>query len=110
MQYKTKDSGKRVGFKSGMVRDIADDKPRYDLIPIWALKRLAELYGRGAKKYGDNNWQLANSGEELQRFKGSAWRHFTQYMQGDQDEDHMAAIMFNIIAHEQTKNKIEEGK
>ncbi len=104
--YITKDSGKRVEFKSGMKRDTAEDKPRYDLVPLWALKRLAELYGRGAVKYGDNNWQLASSEEELQRFKGSAWRHFAQYMNGEDDEDHMSATIFNLIAHEQTKSKL----
>lgn len=106
MSYITKDSGKRVSFKSGMVRDVQEHKPRYDLIPLFALKRLAELYGRGAVKYGDNNWQLANSEEELQRFKASAWRHFMQYINGEDDEDHCAATMFNLIAHEYTKEKI----
>ena len=56
MKYQTKDSGKRVEFKSGMRRDSTEGKPRYDLIPLEPLKRLAELYARGAEKYGDRNW------------------------------------------------------
>lgn len=106
MKYQTKDSGKRVEFQSGMRRDDASNKPRYDLIPLFALKRLAELYARGAVKYGDNNWQLANSEEELQRFKASAWRHFTQFMNEEDDEDHGIATIWNLIAVMHLKEKL----
>ncbi len=104
--YLTKDSGKRVKFESGMNRDVADDKPRYDLIPVPMLKRIAELYARGAVKYGERNWQLANSEEEMNRFRASAYRHFFQWAEGDVDEDHAAAVFFNIAAYEYVNNKI----
>lgn len=88
-------------YESGFRRDVQDGKPRYDLIPGELLKRLAELYARGAEKYGDNNWQLARSEEELQRFKASAFRHFEQWRnEWDPEEDHAVAVMFNIIAYE----------
>ncbi len=103
--FVTKDSGKRVEFKSGMRRDTQENKPRYDLIPLFALKRLAELYTRGAEKYGDCNWQLASSPEEMQRFKGSAWRDFVQYMNNESDEDHAMATIWNIIALEYFKER-----
>lgn len=106
MLYKTKDSGKRVEFKSGMRRDTTEGKPRYDLIPLPMLKRLAELYARGAEKYGDSNWTLANSEEELQRFKASAFRHFVQWQMGEVDEDHAIAAVWNIFAYETIKEKI----
>src|SRR5688572_28092504 len=32
-------------------------KPRYDLIPLWALERIAKRFQIGAEKYGENNWQ-----------------------------------------------------
>lgn len=106
MLYETKDSGKRVEFKSGMRRDTTEGKPRYDLIPLSMLKRLAELYARGAEKYGDSNWTLANSEEELQRFKASAFRHFVQWQMGEVDEDHAIAAVWNIFAYETIKEKI----
>lgn len=106
MQFHTKDSGKRVDFPSGMRRDTTEGKPRYDLIPLPMLKRLAELYARGAEKYGDSNWQLANSEEELQRFKASAFRHFVQWQLGELDEDHAIATVFNIFAYEVINEKI----
>jgi hypothetical protein len=105
--FVTKDSGERVDYPSGMRRDVADNKARFDLIPLPMLRRLAELYGRGAVKYGDNNWQLADSKEELQRFKASAFRHFIQWLEGDREEDHGAAVFFNITAAEHVLTKLE---
>lgn len=101
----TKDSGKRAEFASGMVRDTQDDKPRFDLILPESqpynetlLYRWAALLTRGAIKYGYRNWEKANSREELERFKASAMRHFIQAMSGEMDEDHWAAVVFNINA------------
>lgn len=106
-EFITKDSGERVEYPSGMRRDVAAEKARYDLIPRPMLKRLAELYARGAVKYGDNNWQLANSQEELERFKASAFRHFVSWQDGENDEDHAVAAVFNIFAYETQKSKID---
>ena len=105
-KFITKDSGARAKYQSGMQRDLQDGKPRYDLIPLAMLTRLAELMARGAEKYGERNWEKANSQEEVNRFKSSAFRHFIQWMNGDEDEDHAAAVMFNIGAAETTKDKL----
>ncbi|MFA6325370.1 MAG: dATP/dGTP diphosphohydrolase domain-containing protein [Candidatus Paceibacterota bacterium] len=107
-KFITKDSGKRVNFDSGFQRDVNDGKPRYDLIPTELLKRLAELYQRGAEKYDDNNWRKAESPKEINRFKESAWRHFIQWASGEMDEDHAIAAVWNIFSYEwhtQHKNK-----
>lgn len=98
MTFETKDSGARVEFDSGMVRDTDAGKPRYDLMPIGPLRRLAELYARGSVKYGDRNWELADSPAELARFKASAFRHFMDWLDGKTDEDHGVATVFNIFA------------
>ena len=113
MSFKTKDSGARKLFDSGFNRDIDYGKPRYDLIPSELLKRLGELYARGAEKYGDYNWQKANSEEEYTRFIASAFRHFEQWRAGDTDEDHAMGAIWNIIAYEwhlNHKDKNEENK
>jgi hypothetical protein len=107
MKYITKDSGKRHESKSGMLRDTNEDKPRYDLIPIFALKRLAGLYARGAIKYGVGNWAKANTQEDLDRFKESMLRHMYQYLEGEVDEDHFSAVMFNLIGAEYVKEKLK---
>lgn len=108
MEFETKDSGQRVDFESGMRRDTDNGKPRYDLIPLKPLKRLAELYARGAVKYGEKNWTLANSQEELNRFKASAWRHFVQWQMGETDEDHAIAVVWNVFAYLTIEDKLNE--
>lgn len=95
----TKDSGDRTEYASGMVRDRRDDKPRFDLIPLIPLRRVADLYARGAQKYGDSNWMLANSTDELDGFKASAFRHFISWCNGELDEDHGTAVVWNIWAY-----------
>jgi len=111
-KFETKDSGKRQDYASGMVRDTQENKPRYDLIiPLGQdnhlLKRWAELMDRGIAKYGLRNWEMANSEEELLRFKASAWRHFVQAMSGETDEDHFAAVCFNLNAICYLQDKIK---
>lgn len=45
----------RHTFASGVMS--SGKKPRYDLIPIEALMRIARRFELGALKYGENNWQ-----------------------------------------------------
>ncbi len=90
-----------------MVRDTNDDKPRYDLIWLPGLRRVAELMGRGAKKYTARNWEKASTQEELERFKESLLRHTFQYLEGDRTEDHMAAIVFNAFGCEMVQGKLK---
>ncbi len=111
--FVTKDSGERQEYASGMVRDLQDGKPAFHLlmpegIPYEAqpLTRFAALLERGQAKYGPRNWERAGSQEELERFKASAFRHFMQWFTDEGDEDHMAAVMFNLMAYEATRYKI----
>lgn len=109
--FLTKDSGKRKEFSTGMRRDLSDSKERYDLVvplncPEPMLKRWAELMQRGAVKYGERNWEKARTTEELMRFRESAFRHFMQWYLGQSDEDHAAAVMFNIQGAEFVRDKI----
>ena len=113
MKYQTLDSGKRQEYKSGMRRDTQEDKSDFYLclsdVPYdeQMLTRWAALMIRGADKYGRRNWQLANSEEELDRFKSSAFRHFVQWISGETDEDHGAAVFFNITSAEYVKYKLK---
>ncbi len=115
-RFTTKDSGERASFASGMVRDTNKGKARFDLLLAEGisygnqfLTRVAELFARGAEKYADRNWEQANSTEELARMKESAFRHFIQWMSGEEDEDHAAAVVFNLLAYESTITKLTEG-
>lgn len=102
----TKDSGERIEFSTGMKRDVQKGKARFDLCWKPLLWRWAELMGRGADKYGENNWMKAQTEEELTRFKASAERHLQQLLRGDTDEDHAAAVVFNIAGIEYTRERI----
>lgn len=114
--FETKDSGERVEYESGMRRDIQSGKPRFDLLLVDGLPyqeqfltRFAALLSRGAEKYGERNWQLASSEDELNRFKASAHRHFVQWATGEVDEDHAVAVAFNLMAYEYVKWKLENA-
>jgi len=106
MKYKTKDSGKRENFDTGARRDVQVDKPRYDLVPVSALKRLADLYARGAVKYGENNYQ---KGIPYSRVYASLFRHLIQFREGDKSEDHLAAVAWNAFALMLYQDEIEKG-
>jgi len=116
LKWETKDSGARTQYDSGMVRDSQDGKPRFDLMsPIdlpyeeQLLTRWASLMARGAQKYGDRNWEKGNGAEELERAKASAYRHFMQWYYGEVDEDHAAAVCFNLQAVIYFKKKLGES-
>jgi hypothetical protein len=106
MRHILKDSGKRQSFKSGMVRDSNEEKGRYDLISPIAMRRLALVYERGAKKYAARNWE---KGAPLGRYIESALRHIFQYIEGHRDEDHLAQAMWNIGSVIHTEEMIERG-
>jgi len=107
-QFVTKDSGERQVFDSGMVRDTQSGKPRFDLIPAEGLRRLADLYARGAEKYDDDNWK---KGQPYSRAYASLFRHLIQWREGDRTEDHMAAVAWNAFAlmyYEERKPELDD--
>lgn len=107
-EYTIKDSGVREQYESGMVRDTADDKVMWGLVydgPM--LKRWAIHLTKGAKKYAKRNWMKAAGEAELDRARDSAARHFAQYMAGEVDEDHAAAVIFNLNLAEYVKEKLD---
>lgn len=113
LAFVIKDSGKRKEFPTGMQRDVTDNKPRFDLIMPECLNfdkqmltRWAKHMEGGARKYSERNWEKASTQEELNRFKESALRHCIQWFCGEIDEDHAAAVFFNISGAEMVKIKL----
>lgn len=53
---------------------------RFDLIPPGALEELAKHYGRGARKYDDNNWRR---GYEWGKSFAAAMRHMWAFWRGE---------------------------
>lgn len=93
-EFTIKDSGKRESFAGGAVRDVADNKPRPDLISPFFMMRLGEHLRKGAVKYSTWNWA---KGIPNSRCYESAMRHLMLFAQGERDEDHLAAAAFNIM-------------
>jgi hypothetical protein len=112
VSFTVKDSGARQEFASGMVRDTSAGKRDYTRVldgPM--LDRWADHLALGAIKYPDvapgvANWTLAAGEAEIARFLASAFRHFVQYMRGEIDEDHAAAVFFNINGAEYVKARM----
>lgn len=101
------DSGERQHFLTGAVRDTATGKPRPDLISPFAEERLGAWMALGALKYGERNYE---KGMPLSRFLASLCRHLTKFKQGQTDEDHLAAILFNASAIAHGQAMLQRGK
>jgi hypothetical protein len=111
-EFVVKDSGERQSFESGMVRDVETAKTDYTTVfngPM--LDRWATHLTKGAQKYpnladGSPNWMLAQGPAEFQRAGRSLLRHVRQYLRGDKDEDHAAAIFFNVNLREYAADRM----
>jgi len=106
-EYQTKTVDTKVA-EGSMVRSPDTGKTDYALTyrgPM--LRRWAELLSRGAVVYGADNWleglreaDPAIRARIKRRYKKSAARHFWQWMMGQRDEDHAAAVYFNLNGYE----------
>jgi len=90
----------------------ADTKSGYDKLIVTAksllhfnfdsfyegLTAFALFMEAGAKKYSFENWKLLNTPEDIERFKESCLRHYVQWQVGQQDENHLLATVFNLMA------------
>lgn len=92
-------------FSTGAVRDSNEGKSRPDLISPYFTERLGYRLAEGAKKYAERNWE---KGIPDAAFLESLERHLVAYKMGKTDEDHAAAIAFNImgIIHNEEVRKL----
>jgi len=110
-EFAIKDSGARQEFSGGMVRDTQEGKIDWLNLRFGPLyRRIAEHLTKGRLKYPDPelgvpNWTLARGREEALRAKQSAARHFEAWLNGETDEDHAAAVPFNINLFEYIRER-----
>lgn len=105
-----KDSGSRETFATGSRRDTREGKGRFDLLfrgMPEALRRMAVLLERGAKKYGERNWE---KGQPISRFLDSAIRHLQRAAQGHTDEDHLIQAAWNCMAAVETLRRVLQAE
>ena len=87
-------------FKTGAQKDVSG-KPRFDLIPPEAMEALAQVYGLGARKYADRNWE---KGIPFSAALGALKRHLNKFELGhnintdDGDYEHMSHAMWWAVA------------
>jgi proteasome lid subunit RPN8/RPN11 len=62
---------------------------------------------KGAGKYGRHNWR---KGQSLARAERSLERHLAAYMNGERDEDHLAALVFNAFLIQDHEARIASGQ
>lgn len=66
----------------------------FHLLSPEAITRWAKRCEIGHIKYGNGrNWE---KGMPVSQFLDSAFRHLTQWLEGDDTEDHLAAAIWNI--------------
>jgi hypothetical protein len=73
---------------------------RYDLIPTDSLDYLARMYGAGAAKYEDRNWE---KGYNWSLSYAALMRHAVAFWDGEDDDaetklPHMASVAFHAFA------------
>jgi hypothetical protein len=108
MDYEIQDSGKHREFPSGAKRDKKTGKGRYDLVPWGAVHAVAVHFQKGAEKYAARNWEKGMPvGAE---FMDSGGRHYGEFMQGLDDENHLVASIWNLLCAYQTMIWIKQGK
>lgn len=93
---------------SGVNRSDPTGKPDYTLIDLHMLERWAVHMTAHIGSKGRNNWRNADTIDDLERFRASAWRHFIAWQRGDLDEDHAAALLFNVAGAELVTARLEE--
>ncbi len=103
------DDGNHQEHKTGAVRSSPSGKGRYDLFLALThmIFRVSRHFENGEVVYGPDNWL---KGLPLRRYIDSAFRHLCQYVAGDEKEDHLAAAIWNLMCHGETRNEIEVGR
>lgn len=81
-------------FTTGAVRSTDADGVRFDLITPIGLRRLAETYAEGAKKYGEYNWLKGFPASDLMNHTIA---HCYKFLSGDKSEDHLAHAAWGLL-------------
>jgi hypothetical protein len=97
----SQDWGTEVTITNDVTGGKKGIKPeRMDLVPVYPLTELSRVYGFGASKYADRNWE---KGYNWSLSYGALMRHLTQFWNGeDVDSEtgchHLASVAFHAFA------------
>jgi hypothetical protein len=74
----------------------SEEKPRYDLIPVEALRREAIRMAEGARAHGVNNYRVGVHDPAFITDRiNHLIEHAVKYASGDRSDDHLAAVRAN---------------
>lgn len=81
--------------------DFADNKLRWELLPLDLIEKIVEVYHFGSLKYAPNTWKGLDDGEN--RYRAALLRHLVAHEKGDlRDSEsgllHAAHLAWNAIA------------
>lgn len=88
-------------------------KERFDLIPVYPLFKIAEVYTIGAKKYADRNWE---KGIQYGRIFAALMRHAWKWWKGEQNDPvdgqhHLASVAWcamTLMEYERTHPELDD--
>jgi hypothetical protein len=116
MEIKEVDNNQKLirRFPTGSKRDNDFDKPLVNHLDAYLRLRFGYLLKQGANKYDKGNWK---KGQPTETALESLHRHLAKFelnLQNniEQDEDHLSAIVFNVmlIMKNEEKDGIEVDK
>lgn len=81
-------------FESGAKSSV--EKPRYDLVPLVAMRAVAERFGYGAERHGARNYEKGYNDPSFVRDRlNHLLEHAMKAASGDTSEDHLGAVLCN---------------
>lgn len=103
------DGGSRKTYNTGAQKEDdskCEGKGAYHLLPQHPIRRVSEIYRKGAIKYAARNWE---KGIPISRVLDSAQRHLAQFVEGMEDEDHLHQAIWNLFAISHYLEMIRRG-
>lgn len=91
-----RDSEGVVAYEGGSFRERIPGKGLYHCIPANGMRRVAQRYEYGKIKYG--NASAYKDGLPVSDCLDSIFRHLWAYLEGDNSEDHLAAVVWGCLA------------
>lgn len=90
-----------------------DGKLRWDLLPVYPMQQVVEVYTIGARKYADRNWER---GLKWGRVFAAMMRHAWKWWSGEERDSengqhHLASVVWCALAlmeYEQTHKELDD--
>ena len=111
--FKTKDI---IKIEPGKASKFDSGKVRMDLLPVYPMKKVAEILTMGAQKYGDDNWRTGEP-VALSRHYAGVQRHLNAFwsgedIDGESGQTHLAhaicGLMFMLELHATHGDKVDD--